>query len=133
MLDMLYFTFFPLCFFCPLSAPINSPVERNKRKWELCDSSDNMCDDCGQFFTVKEGLRWYVGKCQKRRKQFHDSRTLTPTNKTEMRKTDIRKNPIGSPDLISLKTLLVSDNHVTEKVTKKIPHTGDTNSLDRCG
>ena len=47
--------------------PNNPTIEINKRKWELCD---NMCQDCGTPFTVKEGLRWHIGKCQKRRKNI---------------------------------------------------------------
>ena len=82
-------------------------------------SSDTMCEDCGQALTVKEWLRWYIVNCQKRRNFFHDSRNLTPANKSGMKRTEMMTNPIIEPK--DLPILDAPHKKVVEKVTKQCP------------
>ena len=106
--------------------PNNPTIEINKRKWELCDPDDNMCQDCGTPFTVKEGLRWHIGKCQKRRKTFHESRNLTPANKQGMRKTEIINDHIKSPELNVLQHQSTTDSKLAETVSQKCSECNQT-------
>ena len=68
--------------------PVNPPTPKGKRQWDSCDKSETKCDDCGQEFTVKEGLRWHIGKCAKITKMFHDSRRFTPANKKAVKRVN---------------------------------------------
>ena len=52
------------------SIPVDPPILKGKRRWESCDKSETMCDDCGQELTVNEGRRWHIENVQKGLKCF---------------------------------------------------------------
>ena len=80
-----------------------------------------MCEDCGQEFTVKEGLRWHVEKCQKRRKICHDSRRLTPASKTNMSKVEpplktvIKTKDICPPNFVFEKSTNIEQTNIVSE------------------
>ena len=109
-------------------------MHTEKRKRSDMEESESIfsCPPCGFECKTKIALSYHHGMCAKRRKEFHDSRRLTPANKKAMRKAEDPQDNDTEIQVPITTENIVEDEEGDVMQKESIMEIDDKNKCDQC-